>query len=200
VTEAAGSKRRYALFVKRGSTLTFSKLRDEGVGIDGGLLFWQSGQREIARPLTDIVSVNLTTIHLGDLGDCGQCVISFAGVQALVVSGSAADRHAETGGNAVYRDFVRDLHASLIAAGHAGAVRFSAGMNLARIRFLKVMLAILGLAMVVLPIGLMLWTGELGLLGGTAFGIVFVWGYYNVARRNQPRSYEPGAIPPDLLP
>lgn len=200
MTEAAGGKRRYALFVKRGSALTFFKTRDEGVGIDGGLLFWQSGQREIARPVTDIVSVNLTTIHLGDHGDYGQCVIGFARVQALVVSGSGVGRHADAGRNAVYRDFLRDLHASLIAAGHAGAVRFSAGFSLARIRFLKAMLAIVGLAMVVLPIGLMLWTGELGLLGGTAFGIVFVWGYYKVARRNEPRRYEPDAIPPDLLP
>jgi hypothetical protein len=199
VVEAAGSKRRYALFVRRGGGMFFT-LRDEGAGLDGGLLFWRSGQGEIARPLGDIVSVNLTVVHFGRQGDFGQCTIGLTGAQPLVVSGSGRDRQPDPARNAVYRDFLRDLHASLIAAGQAGTVRFSAGASPARSRFMKIMVAIMALLMVALPAALLLATREPGMIAATTIGIVMTWGYHGWTRRNAPRDYEPGAIPPDLVP
>lgn len=198
--EAAESgRRRYGLFVRRRSGGIALKHGDEGVGLDGDLLFWSTQQGEIARPLSEVSGVHLAAGHIARHGDFGTCSIAFSGAPSLIVSSSTAYGYPDEERNRTYRAFLEDLHRSL-AERSPGAVRFSSGVSEARIRFIQVMLIIMGLLMVALPIVLLAMTGELSMLGVIFVGGTFVWGYFNWTQKNAPRLYEPDRVPPELMP
>ncbi len=198
--ETAGpAKRRYGLFVRRSGGLAL-KLGDEGVGLHDGLLFWSSGKGEIARPLSDVTGVHLSVAHIARHGDFGACTIALAGAQPLIVSASSAYGFPEAERNETYRAFLRDLHESLAAVRPPGTVRYASGVSEARLHFVRVLVFIMGLMMVALPAVLLLLTGELSMLGVMAVGGAFTWGYFGWTQKNAPRIYEPGRIPPELMP
>lgn len=198
--EAASSeKRRYGLFVRRSGGIAL-KHGDEGVGLHDGLLFWSSQKGEVARPLSDVTGVHLSVAHIARHGDFGVCTIALSGAQPLVVSGSSAYGFPEEERNETYRFFIGDLHASLAGVRPPGMVRYSSGASEARLRFVQALLVVMGLMMFVLPLTLLLLTGELSMIGATAVGGAFTWGYYGWTKKNAPRTYEPARIPPELLP
>lgn len=197
--EAGEERRRYGLFVRRGTGSFALKQSDEGVGLDGDLLFWSTPQGEVARPLGEVSSVHLSTAHIVRNGDTGACSIVFSGAPPLIVSSSTAYGHPDEERNQVYRAFLEDLHATL-SERVPGKVRYSSGVSEARIAFIQVMLIIMGLLMVALPLVLLAMTGELSMLWVIFVGGAFVWGYFGWVQKNAPRTYEPGRIPPDLMP
>ncbi|WP_332682064.1 hypothetical protein [Bosea sp. (in: a-proteobacteria)] len=198
-TKAADERRRYELFVRRGRGGIALKHNDEGVGLDGGLLFWSTQTGEVARSLAEVTGVHLSTGHVARHGDFGACAIAFSAAAPLVVSSSTAYGYPDAERNRTYRAFLEDLHRGL-AERPPSAVRFSSGVSEARIRFIQVMLVIMGLLMVALPLVLLAMTGELSMLGVIAVGGAFVWGYFNWTQKNAPRVYEPDRIPSDLMP
>ncbi|WP_332696759.1 hypothetical protein [Bosea sp. (in: a-proteobacteria)] len=197
--EAGAGRRRYGLFVRRGAGGVALKHDDEGVGLDGDLLFWSTQTGEVARPLAEVTGVHLSTAHIVRHGDFGACTIAFSGAAPLIVSSSSAYGFPEDERNQTYRAFLQDLHRTL-AERSPGTVRYSSGVSEARIRFVQVLLIIMGLMMVALPIVLLAMTGELSMLSVIAVGGAFTWGYFNWAQKNAPRTYEPDRIPPELMP
>lgn len=194
-----GERRHYELFVRRGAGGFVLKQSDEGVGLDGDLLFWSTPQGEVARPLSEVSGVHLSTAHIPRHGDFGACSIAFSGAPPLIVSSNTAYGYADEVRNQTYRAFLEDLHATL-AERMPGKVRYSSGVSEARIAFVQVMLIIMGLLMVALPLVLLALTGELSMLWVIFVGAGFVWGYFGWVQKNAPRSYEPGRIPPELIP
>ena len=197
--KAGSERRRYELFVRRGTGGFVLKQSVEGVGLDGDLLFWSTPLGEVARPLSEISSVHLSTGHIPRHGDFGACSIAFVGAPPLIVSSNTAYGYADEARNRIYRAFLEDLHATL-AARMPGKVRYSSGVSEARIAFIQVMLIVMGLLMVALPLVLLAMTGELSMLWVIFVGVGFVWGYFGWVQKNAPRTYEPDRIPPELMP
>jgi hypothetical protein len=197
--KTGGERRRYELFVRRGPGGFVLKQSDEGVGLDGDLLFWSTPQGEVARPFSEISGVHLSTVHIARQGDFGTCSIAFSGAPPLIVSSNTAYGYADEERNQTYRAFLEDLHATL-AMRMPGKVRYSSGVSEARIAFIQVMLIVMGLLMVALPLVLLAMTGELSMLWVIFVGFAFVSGYFRWVQRNAPRTYEPARIPADLLP
>lgn len=197
--EAGDERRRYGLFVRRSTGGFTLKQSDEGVGLDGDLLFWSTPQGEVARPFSEISGVHLSTAHISRQGDFGTCSIAFSGAPPLIVSSSTAYGYPDEERSRVYRSFLEDLHGTL-AARLPGKVRYSSGVSEARIVFVQVMLIVMGLLMVALPLVLLAMTGELSMLWVIFVGVGFFWGYFGWVQKNAPRTYEPGRIPPELMP
>lgn len=193
------ARRDYSLFVRRNPGELALKLSDEGVTIAGGRLVWTTAAGEDARPLADISAVHLSVAHITRHGDFGSCIIHFGEAVRLQVVGSSAFGFPDEERDPVYAAFVRDLHEQL-ATRPTGAVRFSAGVSEGRLQVMQVMLVIAGLFFVALPLVLLLFTGDLGMLAATAIGGIFVAGLYGWMQKNRPRSYDPQHVPPELLP
>lgn len=192
-------RRDYALFVRRNPGGLVLKLTEEGVGIAGERLLWTTATGEDSRPLSDVSAVHLSVAHIARHGDFGSCIIHLGGAAPLQVVGSSAFGFPDEERDPVYAGFVRDLHKTL-ATGPAGAVRFSAGVSEGRLQVMQVMLVVAGLLFVALPLVLLLFTGDLGMLAATAIGGIFVAGLYSWTQKNRPRSYDPQHVPPELLP
>lgn len=192
-------RRDYGLFVRRNPGGLALKLSDEGVGIAGDRLVWTAATGEDSQRLSDIRAVHLSVAHITRHGDFGSCTMHFAGAAPLQVVGSSAFGFPDEERNPVYAGFVRDLHAQL-ATQPRGAVRFSAGVSEGRLQAMQVMLVIAGLLFAVLPLILLLLTGDLRMLAATLAGGILVAGLYGWTQKNRPRSYDAISIPPELLP
>jgi len=192
-------RRDYSLFVRREPGRLVLKLSDEGVAIAGDRVLWTTAAGEDSRPLSDVRGVHLSVSHTARHGDFGSCIIHFCGIAPLQVVGSSAFGFPDEERNPVYAGFVRDLHKTL-GEKPTGAVRFWAGVSEARLKVMRVMLVIAGLLFMVLPLLVLLVTGEIGMLAATAIGGIFVAGLYGWMQKNRPRGYDPHRVPPELLP
>lgn len=192
-------RRDYGLFVRRGAGGLVLKLSDEGVALAGDRLSWTVDGGEDSRPLSDISSVHLTVAHIARHGDFGSCQIGFGGAPPLQVVGSSAFGFPDDERNPVYAAFIRDLHGAL-ATRPPGTVRFAAGVSEGRLQVMQVVLVITGLLFVVLPLVLLLLTGDLRMLAGALAGGILIAGLYGWAEKNRPRLYDPHHVPPELLP
>ena len=193
------ARRDYDLFVRRNPGELALKLSDEGVAIMGERLVWTTATGEDSRLLSDIDAVRLSVAHIARHGDFGSCVIHFGGAARLQIVGSSAFGFPDEERDPVYAAFVRDLHERL-ATRPTGSVRFSAGVSEGRLQAMQVMLIIAGLFFVALPLVLLLFTGDLGMLAATAAGGILVAGLYGWTQKNRPRDYDPHRVPPELLP
>lgn len=192
-------RRHYGLFVRRGAGELALKLSDEGVAIAGERLVWTVRADADSRSLSDITSVHLSVAHIARHGDFGNCIIHFGAAAPLQIIGSSAFGFPDEERSPVYAAFVRDLHEQL-AKRPPGVVRFSAGVSEGRLQVMQVMLIVAGLLFVALPLVLLLFSGELGMLAAALAGGVFVAGLYGWTEKNRPRSYDPARVPPELLP
>lgn len=173
------------------------KFRDRGITLARERIAWTLDGEQHDTKLADIAAVHLQTNMVGQ-GTIATCRIRFVdGFVLLVLSRSDSGTY-DAGQAAIYRAFVRDLHAWL-AALKGAAISYTAGYNSARQTFGLVLLVVVVLFFLVLPTMLLLMSGELSLLSGLYFGVLLAWPLYRLVQTNEPRGYDPRVLPDELI-
>jgi hypothetical protein len=132
----------------------------------------------------------------------GICEITFAdGYRLLATNADASGTPADVQ-RAAYRDFVYDLHAQLVA--HAATrerppIAFHGGLTPARYWTVFTGAIVSGLILVVLPLGFLLFTGEIKPLFVLCAGLAFVWPLAVTVQKNAPLTYDPRKPPNALI-
>jgi len=209
----------YDLTLSSGPKRFVWRIANRGVTLGCGTISWTYDGTAETKELDDIAAVNLQSVGSWQ-NAVQQCSIAFNDGTKLVVSDAAAHGLPTKAQSAIYRDFVRGLHAALRAQASDG-VRYSAGYGEARYRFVFVFSALLGLLLVAVPAGLFFWTltctptpiqcdelfctparecpGATSVLAVLGFSAVFLWPLWRMVKANAPRTYSPEALPEDLL-
>ena len=184
----------YGLFARSGGARFVWRLHDPGITLGQGRIAWHEDGARHQAELADIVSV-----HLQSGGDwrnvIGQCDIGFHDGRVLHVSDANASGLADEAQRAVYHDFLRDLHARL--GGHR--VSFTAGYSPGRYYVVLVCAILLGLILVVVPLVLLMITGETSALFLLFVGATLALPLARMVKSNAPRPYTPDDPPEELM-
>lgn len=97
-----------------------------------------------------------------------------------------------------YRDFIVELHSRMAGAGSRAVL--TAGLGRVAYTVALALLAFLAVAMAGLFIRAVMIGEFAGVLFIIGFAALFTWQVGGFIRRNQPRTYQFGALPKDLLP
>lgn len=148
--------------------------------------------------------VNIAGVHLQSGGDwqnaVSQCRITFADRYILTVTNANASGAADPDNSHLYSNFVRDLHAQLLASKTTRTVRYMAGYQGARYAIAFGSAVLLCMIGVVTPFILLFITGRLEVLLTLIGGIGLMWPLVKMISNNMPRDYSPRALPDELLP
>jgi len=175
------------------------RYRDSGMRLSpAGMEWYAEGERRFTDYST-IDAVRLQTGHIPKSGYFGTCEITFRNGRNVTIG--SLDKWGSPDGERLddYAEFVQDFHGHLSDEDRR-RIRFEAGGSAFRHAFGTVAVILGGLMFVVLPLGLLLYTGEAKalfiLVGGAAFIIPAV----RTLKRNTPRTYDPHHLDEDLFP
>jgi hypothetical protein len=160
-------------------------------------LQWQEESGPGRALWTDIAAVTMITATDGKQ-EVNHCRIAFRDGCTLTVTDSGAAGTVDHDRTPVYRDFVRALHRRL-AQAPAGTITFSAGMSQTRYRVMQVLMVIMALLFVALPLALVFIVRDWRVLFTLAAGAAFVWPFWKVMEKGQPRTYDPNNPPGELM-
>ena len=195
----ATAPQRYDLCHREGPRRVFWRYRDAGVTVTPNGLEWTTEGARRTKPFSDIVVIRLETGSIPRSGYFAICTITFR-IGAPLVVNSLNDRGLPDGDRiALYRAFVRDLHARL-GPEDRQRIRFLAGDTPGRYQLGMVAAVLAGAFFVVLPLVLLAITGESKALFLTLTGAFFVYPVIRTVRKNEPRSYAPDRLTEDLFP
>ena len=175
------------------------RYRDIGVRLTGEGLAWRANDIDRKLAFSEIDSIRLVTGYVSRSGDFGTCTIRFLNGGVLFVTSVNTHGLPDRGKNAVYADFVRDLHARLSAKDRT-RIRFVGGNTERFQAFGWFAVALGGAFFVALPIVLAVITGETKALYLCLAGLFLIWPTLRIVRKNQPRTYNPDRLDEDLLP
>jgi hypothetical protein len=175
------------------------RYRDSGVRLSPeGLEWYSAGQRRFT-DYTTIDSIRIQTGHMPKSGYFGSCEITFRNGRKLTVTsldswGSPDHERLDD-----YAEFLQDLHAHLTRADKQ-RIDFIAGMTEGRQMVGKVSAVVGGLFFVVLPLVLLVITGEVKALFIGIGGLAFIVPVFRTIQKNEPRTYNPDSLDEDLFP
>src|ERR1700754_2296606 len=122
----AASETRYDLYLRAGKAGFYFRNDNHGVTLTDERIAWTfDGQSDSA------AFKNIASVHLQSGNGLNQCVIQFADGYMLGITDGNAYGVADEKQTPVYRAFMNDFHARLVAAG-ATSIRFTAGCKGAR--------------------------------------------------------------------
>lgn len=196
-TDIAASQQ-YDLFTVLGARRLVLKLRDRGITLSADRLVWQTEGGELWANLAEISGIRM---QLGQVArePIGSCIISFRKGAPLNVTSANSWGKGDDDRARIYSRFVDDLHGRL-AAMPPGSIEFAAGATQRQQTMGVVATAVAALLFFCLPLGLLLVTGNAEALAPLIGGAIFVYPLFRVLQKNKPRSYDPQAIPEELLP
>ena len=172
---------------------------NHGVTVSDSGIAYTANDIPRTAPFTDFTAIHLSTAALGNASNViDQCKIEFNSGDAITIANGAANGLPDETQTRIYRDFVRDLHARLVATGH-DTINFTAGMSQTRYTGAMVVLVIAALFFVVTPLVLAFVTGDPHALILMGTGIFLVWPFMRLVSHNTPRSYTPDALPDELI-
>jgi tetrahydromethanopterin S-methyltransferase subunit F len=197
--KAASSQAYDVYFTVPGSRRLVWTNPNHGVAVsDSGISYTANGNAQTAA-FTDFVAIHLSTAGLGNANNViDQCKIEFKTGDSITIANGAATGLPNDPQTRIYRDFVRDLHARLVAAGH-DTISFTAGMSQTRYTGAMITVVIAGLFFVVTPLILAFVTGDPHALILMGTGVFLVWPFMRLVSHNTPRSYTPDALPDELI-
>ena len=149
---------------------------------------------------------NIVEIRLQSGGDWRNithlCEIVFADRYKLLVRDSNTSGMFDEAQSSVYRHFVRDLHGRLLM--YAGArqsppITFSAGYPPRKYQVVMACAVLMAFIFVGIPLGLLLYTGEIKTFTLLIVGVVFIWPLKTMMANNRPRYYDPARLPKEFL-
>jgi hypothetical protein len=190
---AAASETRYDLYSRTGNSRFYFHNDNLGVTLTSERLAWIDAGQSHSAPFKDIASV-----HLQSGGEINQCLIRFVDGHLLTITDANAYGIVTEQQTPVYRTFMHDLHARLVASG-VNSIRFTAGYMGARHRVVMVGALLLGLICFVGPLVMLVVTGEFKLLLAAVTGGGLCWTMIRTMQNNVPRDYDPNRPPEELL-
>jgi hypothetical protein len=175
------------------------RYRDSGVALSQKGIEWRAEGQQRFTDWSTIDQIRVQTGHIPKSGYFGSCQITFRNRRMLTVTsldswGSPDDSRLDD-----YAEFLQDLHAHLGEADRK-RIRFVAGMTEGRQMFGKVAVVIGGAFFILLPLVLLLLTGEIKALFIMLGGAAFIIPTFRTVKRNAPRTYDPGHLDDDLFP
>jgi hypothetical protein len=191
---------RYELHFREGPARTIIlRYREAGITLSpAGMEWYAAGERRFT-DYTTIIAIRVQTGHIPKAGYFGSCEITFRNGRNLTVT--SLDKWGSPDGNRLgdYAEFIQDLHGRLSDAD-CRRIRFEAGATTGRHIFGTVAVVLGGLMFVVLPLGLLLLTGEAKALFIAIGGIAFIVPAFRTMKKNEPRTYDPRHLDEDLFP
>ena len=188
----------YDLYLGSGQLRFVLRNPNHGVTLTGHDIAWVADDERCRLAFRDIAEVHLQTGNVGR-STIATCRLTCADGSTVVIMSSNSSGLQDDALDKLYVQFVYDLHARL-AALKGAHIAFTAGFSEARYRFGKVICVVAGLFFIVMPTVLLLMTGAWSMVWALYLGVLLVWPLYRLMQANAPRAYEPGAIPPEVLP
>jgi hypothetical protein len=171
---------------------------DHGLTLTDHDIAWIAGGRQSQASLRDIVEVHLQIGYFRN-DAIASCRLRFADGSTVLISSESSGGSEDAALDELYSEFVYDLHARL-ATRREARIAFTSGFSEGRYLFGRVIAVVGGLFFVVTPIVLLLITGDWKAAVVTYSGVVFLWPLYKIMQADAPRCYDPGHVPPELLP
>ncbi len=194
---SASAAKRYDLFLREDRRRFFLRYKDQGVTLDGAGIAWTADGIARKQPYENIFSIRLQSANVGQSPTIYTCIVQFRDGQQLLVTSASQYGSGWEEQSKLYGQFVRDLHAR-IPQKERSRIQFWVGNTEGRQKFLWATLVVAVLFFVVMPVGLLLFTGDIKALWITLTGVGFVYPVIRSAQANQPRNY-PCEYPPDEL-
>ncbi len=197
-TPAPVPESHYDLYFRAGRSIGLYFHNDNhGVTLTAERINWTFDGEGDGAPFTNIRSVHLQTG--GDWRDpVHTCLITFAdGYQLVVINADGYGAGTDETRRPVYREFVRDLHARIAAAGTSTS--FTAGLKGVRYPLIIVLSVLIGAVSIVVPVVAMILSGSIGPIATLFAGIGLYWPLTKMIEKNAPRSYDPRDPPKELL-
>lgn len=189
----ATSETRHDVYFRAGKAGFYFRNDNHGVILTTDRIAWTFNGQSDSAPFKNVASV-----HLQSGGGLNQCQIEFTDGYLLGITNGNAYGVADEKQKLLYRAFIHDFHARLVAAG-ATSVRFTAGYMGARYYFILVCVLLLSLICFVVPLVALLVTGEFRVLIGLVAGAGLCWPMIRMILKNGPRDYDPTRLPEELL-
>ena len=194
------TKRHYDLHFREGPAGGIIwRYRDAGVALSAAGMEWRTAVERRSTDWSTIDTIRVQTGHIPKSGYFGSCQISFRNGRMLTVTSLDSWGRADPGRYDDYAEFLQDLHAHL-GEPDRKRIRFVAGMTEGRQMFGKVAVFIGGAFFILLPLVLLVITGEIKALFITLGGAAFIVPVYRTMKRNEPRTYDPAHLDDDLFP
>ena len=181
---------------KPGFRLRFS---DSGVQVGADALAVMRDGEFVRIPFAEIRSVQLSLASTGRSGMIGQCAISRASGERVIVSTSRPSGLADPSKEGIYRRFIEAFHSRLVDSGAATHIGFSQGFTAARRTVLLVALIAGGILFIGGPLFAFALSQQPKALIALVIGAVLLIPFVRIYNTNAPRNYLP-TNPPDLLP
>jgi hypothetical protein len=194
----ASDRKSYDLYIRPGERRLVWSYADQGVTLSDDAIAWVADGRSFQAPLRDIVEVHLQLGYV-ESNAVGSCRLRFADGSGLSIVSSNKRGLEDAALDQLYVAFVHDLHERLAAQRDAHPA-FTAGFGEGRYVCGKILGVVAVLFFIVMPIVLLLVTGEWKLALMTYTGAILVWPLYKVMQANAPRAYDPHHVPPELMP
>ncbi|HET7714709.1 MAG TPA: hypothetical protein VFK86_03700 [Bauldia sp.] len=192
--------RRYDLYIREGATAGLVwRYRDEGVVLTPLGLEWTASLTKRVVAYAEIRSIRVQTGHIPRSGFFGTCIITFRDGLTLTVNSLNSWGSPDEDRLDDYAEFLHDLHARLSEADRR-RIHFYAGVTEERQMFGKAAIILGGAFFVVLPLVLLVATGEMKALFITLTGAAFIYPAYRTMKKNEPRTYDPTRLDDDLFP
>ena len=196
----SGTKRHYDLHFREGPAGGFVwRYRDSGITLSPAGMEWRAEGQQRFTDWSTIDTIRIQTGHIPKSGYFGSCQVTFRNGRMLTVNSLDSWGRADPGRYDDYAEFLQDLHAHLGEADKK-RISFVAGMTEGRQLFGKVAVFIGGAFFIVLPLVLLLITGEIETLFITLAGAAFIIPAFRTMRKNEPRTYNPDRLDDDLFP
>jgi hypothetical protein len=193
---SADASRTYDLCINVAGRRWFWRNPNHGVTLGSDTIAWTVDGVAGETAYGNIVAVQLNSA--GQKVTADRCTITFADGSGLLIVNTDPGGYRDAKRTALYRDFVRDLHARL-ASDRYPEIRFTAGVPSWHCRVM------LGSAIAAAPLfalaglgGYLLYHLSNGLLL-LVVGEYFCWRLARRALANAPRDYAPDRLPEELL-
>lgn len=192
----AEASKTYDLYLHAEGSGFHWRVLDQGVTLTRDRMAWAiSGQAQEAR----YTSVAMVRLHTGGVPDAAiaMCEITFVDGYVLTVFNGNSGNTPDSAQADIYRAFVRDLHARLAAS--KASVQYIAGFPGRHYKGLVVAVSAAVLLFIVLPVVLLFMTGDPKVLYLLFVGAGLAWPMIKIGKTNVPATYNPKAIPGELL-
>jgi len=200
ISDRSAQPQHYALHFREGPRGGFIwRYRDEGVVLTPLAMTWTANGLDRTALYADVVQVRLQTGHIPRSGTFGTCIVTFRNGRDVTINslngwGSPDDDRLDD-----YAEFLQDFHARLSDADRE-RIRFLAGGTVGRKIAGQISLALGAAMFFVLPLVLLVWTGELEALFLALGGLGFLFPVFRTLKKNEPRTYDPSNLEEDLFP